>query len=359
MTASEEDAGRTAEAGRDAAAGAAFDAELAPALADQRIAVLLPCLNEATTIAEVVAAFRASLPGAAIYVYDNDSDDDTAERARRAGAVVRVERQRGKGNVVRRMFADVEADIYVLADGDMTYDYDQAGAMVRQMLEQELDMLVSARDADESAHRPGHRAGNLLFNRLAGFLFGGEFTDIFSGYRVFSRRFVKSFPAVSRGFEIEAELTVHALDLRVRTAEVSHAYRARPAGSTSKLHAIPDGLRLLLTFLLLCKEVRPFSFFAVWALLLMAAAVILAVPLVITWLETGLVPRFPTAVLATGLALLGFLSLTCGTILDSLGRARHETKRLHYLSYGPRAPGPQTPAPQASAPQNPGHARRP
>lgn len=300
-----------------------------------RIAVLLPCLNEAASIDAVVRAFQTSLPSATVYVYDNGSDDDTAEIARRAGAVVRVETMRGKGNVVRRMFADIDADLFVLSDGDMTYDASKAPQLLEQLLEEELDMLVATRQPTEKAHRTGHALGNRLFNHLARLLFGGHFTDIFSGYRVFTRRFVKSFPAVSRGFEIEAELTVHALDLRVKVDEVALPYRARGAGSQSKLRTFRDGFKLLFTFLLLCKEVRPFAFFTVLSGLFAAVSIVLAYPIVMTWLDTGLVPRFPTAILCATLMVFAFLSLASGMVLDSVGKSRHEMKRLHYLALGP------------------------
>lgn len=303
-----------------------------------RIAVLLPCLNEAASIARVVEAFQTSLPGALVYVYDNDSDDGTAEIARRAGAVVHVETMRGKGNVVRRMFADIDADIFVLSDGDMTYDASKAPQLIEQLLEEELDMLVATRAPTEKAHRTGHALGNRLFNHLARLLFGGHFTDVFSGYRVFTRRFVKSFPAVSRGFEIESELTVHALDLRVKVAEVALPYRARGADSESKLRTFRDGFKLLLTFLLLCKEVRPFAFFTVLSGFFAADSIILAYPIMATWLETGLVPRLPTAVLCATLMIFAFMSLASGMVLDSVGKARHEMKRLHYLALGPLLP---------------------
>ena len=304
--------------------------------ADLRVAVLLPCLNEAATIAEMVRGFQAELPGAEIYVYDNNSTDDTAALARAAGARVRRESVQGKGNVVRRMFADIDADVYVMVDSDLTYDISQAGALVEQLIRDKLDMIVGARHAEvEGTFRPGHRFGNRAFNRAASMLFGSPFTDIFSGYRIFSRRFVKSFPAVSRGFEIEMELTVHALDLRVPILEVPVAYRARPSGSVSKLRTWPDGLRILRILFLLSKEVRPLAFFASWAALIAIVSVVLGYPIVTVWLETGLVPRIPTAILCTGLMVLASLSLACGFILDSVGKGRHEAKRLSYLSHPP------------------------
>jgi glycosyltransferase involved in cell wall biosynthesis len=304
----------------------------------RRVAVLLPCFEEEATVAETVRAFRRALPEAAVYVYDNNSTDRTAERAREAGAIVRREARQGKGNVVRRMFADIEADVYLIADADMTYDAASASVLVERLIAENLDMVVGARvPRDRAAHRPGHAFGNRLFNRIAALLFESQFTDIFSGYRVFSRSFVKSFPAITGGFEIETELTVHAIDLRVPVAEIPVPYAERPAGSASKLRSVRDGLRILWTLVLLAKEVRPFSFFALWAALFAATSLALAYPLLVTFWETGLVPRLPTAVLATGIMLLSFLSLACGLILDSVGRGRHEMKRLHYLGCGSAA----------------------
>lgn len=298
------------------------------------IVVLLPSYNEAMTIADVVNEFRHSLPEAQIYVFDNNSTDGTSERARQAGAVVQEERQQGKGNVVRRMFADVDADIYVLADADLTYDISRIPEFIDTLLEQRFDMLIGARRPEEgAAFRRGHKIGNRFFNRAAGLVFGSPFEDIFSGFRVFSRRFVKSFPAVSKGFEIELELTVHAIDLRVPVVELPVVYRPRPAGSHSKLNTISDGLRILRTLLLLFKEVRPLLFFGLVSAVLALVSLALGYPLAITYLETGLVPRLPTAVLATGLMLTAFVSLACGLILDSVGKSRHEAKRLHYLRY--------------------------
>lgn len=300
------------------------------------VAVLLPCLNEGVTISEVVGNFQADLPNARIYVYDNNSTDDTAVRAAAAGAVVRQESVQGKGNVVRRMFADIDADVYVMADSDLTYDTSNTGALIDRLLAEKLDMIVGARQAQQNGTFPaGHRFGNRLFNRIVSVLFGSRFTDIFSGYRILSRRFVKSFPAVSRGFEIETELTVHALDLRVPVVEIPVGYRARPAGSHSKLRTLPDGLRILRNLILLCKEVRPLAFFSAWAALIAAVSIVLGYPIFVVWLETGLVPRFPTAILCTGLMIMAFLSVACGLILDSVGKGRHEAKRLAYLSLPP------------------------
>ncbi len=296
------------------------------------IAVLIPCHNEAGTIEAVVAGFRRHLPSAAIYVYDNRSTDDTAERAARAGAIVRREPWAGKGNVVRRMFSDIEADVYVMADGDDTYDPSAAPRMIGVLAEERVDMVVGVRQGIYgNAHRPGHGLGNRLFNGLYKRLIGPEFSDIFSGYRAFSRRFVKSFPAVSSGFEIETEISVHASQLRIPVAEIETEYRSRPPGSASKLRTVRDAARILGTTLLLYKETKPARLFGGISLALALAAVLLAIPIVTTFLETGLVPRFPTAILATGLMLLAGISATCGLILDSVARGRLEQKRIAYL----------------------------
>ena len=297
-----------------------------------RIAVLLPCYNEEAAIARTVISFRAALPDAIIYVYDNNSSDRTAEVAAAAGAVVRAERMQGKGHVVRRMFADVEADIYVMADGDATYDAAAAPALVAKLIDERLDMVVGARQSEvEEAYRRGHRLGNRLFTGLLARLFGRSFTDIFSGYRVFSRRFVKSFPALSAGFETETEISVHALELAMPVGEVVTAYGARPEGSVSKLSTYRDGWRIAKTILHLFRLERPVLFYGWIAFLLGMAALILAIPLAITYARTGLVPRFPTAILATGLTLLAALSFFTGLILDTVVRGRREVRRLHYL----------------------------
>ena len=305
-----------------------------PAGAPLRIAVLLPCYNEEAAIARTVAGFRAALPEAAIYVYDNNSSDRTGEVAAAAGAIVRTERMQGKGHVVRRMFADVEADVYVMADGDSTYDAAAAPSLVAKLVEEKLDMVVGARrDAVEEAYRRGHRLGNRLFNGLLSRLFGRTFSDIFSGYRVFSRRFAKSFPALARGFETETEISVHALELAMPVAEVVTVYGARPEGSQSKLNTYRDGWRILKTILHLVRIERPVLFYGGFGLLLAAIAVGISIPLVITWIETGLVPRFPTAILATGLMIVAFMSFMCGLILDTVVRGRREVRRLFYLSF--------------------------
>jgi len=299
-----------------------------------RIAVILPCYNEEAAIAETVAGFRAALPGATIYVYDNNSCDRTIALARGAGAVVRTERQQGKGHVVRRMFADVDADIYVMADGDLTYDPNAAPEMVRMLVDEQFDMVVGTRQHEEAeAYRGGHVIGNRLFTGLLARLFGRSFTDIFSGYRVFSRRFVKSFPVLSEGFEIETEISVHALELRMPVGELVTAYGARPEGSASKLSTYRDGWRILKTIGTLYRIERPVLFYGGIGALLLFAAVILAVPLLLTYLDTGLVPRFPTAILVTGMVVIAVLSFFAGLILDTVTRGRREMRRLAYLAY--------------------------
>jgi glycosyltransferase involved in cell wall biosynthesis len=304
-----------------------------------RIAVLLPCYNEEAAIAQTVAGFQAALPGAAIYVYDNNSSDRTREVAAAAGATVRTERMQGKGNVVRRMFADIEADIYVMADGDATYDAAAAPELVRRLIDERLDMVVGARKSEiEEAYRRGHRIGNRLFTGILAGLFGRTFSDIFSGYRVFSRRFVKSFPALSRGFETETEISVHALELAMPVAEIVTTYGARPEGSVSKLSTYRDGWRIMRTILHLFRIERPVLFYGGFAAFLAVLAFVLAVPLAITFIETGLVPRFPTAILVTGLMIVAALSFSVGLILDTVVRGRREMRRLAYLSF-PAAEG--------------------
>jgi glycosyltransferase involved in cell wall biosynthesis len=304
----------------------------------QRLAVLVPCFNEQAAIAQVVADFRSALPEAAIYVYDNNSTDRTAEVARAAGAQVRRELHQGKGNVVRRMFADVEADIYVLVDGDATYDAPSARAMIARLSEDRLDMVVAARVEEEaSAYRPGHRTGNRLLTGFFASVFNATFSDILSGYRVFSRRFVKSFPVLSRGFEIETELSVHALELELAVAEMPTPYYARPAGSVSKLNTWRDGLRILSTILGLYRSERPLSFFSGLGIMLAIMSVGFAIPIFVTYFEQGIVPRIPTAVLSTGLMLLAFLSLVAGLVLDTVTKGRREMKLIAYLEQ--RAPG--------------------
>jgi glycosyltransferase involved in cell wall biosynthesis len=307
---------------------------------EPRIAVLLPCYNEEAAIAATVRGFREALPGATIYVYDNNSRDGTREVATQAGAVVRTERQQGKGHVVRRMFADIDADIYVMADGDLTYDPRSAEAMVGMLLADQLDMVVGTRRHEaKEAYRGGHRIGNRMFTGLLSGLFGRTFTDIFSGYRVFSRRFVKSFPVLSQGFEIETEMSVHALELRMPVGELETAYASRPEGSQSKLSTWSDGWRILKTIATLYRVERPALFYGSIGALLVALAVVLAVPLVVTYVHTGLVPRVPTAILVTGMVIVAVLCFFAGLILDTVTRGRREVRRLAYLSLS----GPATP----------------
>jgi glycosyltransferase involved in cell wall biosynthesis len=300
--------------------------------------VLLPCFNEEAAIAATVAGFRAALPGAVIYVYDNNSSDRTREIAAGAGAVVRTERQQGKGHVVRRMFADIDADVYLMADGDLTYDPKAAPAMVDQLIAEQLDMVVGTRRHDaRDAYRGGHVLGNKLFTGLLSGLFGRSFSDIFSGYRVFSRRFVKSFPVLSSGFEIETEISVHALELRMPVGEVETAYGARPEGSHSKLSTYSDGWRILKTIVTLYRIERPVLFYGGIGALLLALAIVLSIPLVVTYAHTGLVPRVPTAILVTGITIVAVLCVFAGLILDTVTRGRREVRRLAYLAL--TAPG--------------------
>ncbi|MBR0711907.1 glycosyltransferase family 2 protein [Bradyrhizobium liaoningense] len=298
-----------------------------------RIAVLVPCYNEEAAVACVAAGFRAALPSAEIYVYDNNSRDRTTAVAREAGAIVRSERRQGKGHVVRRMFADVEADIYVLVDGDATYDAPSAPRMIDKLLDEHLDMVVGLRiDQSQAAYRLGHRTGNRMLTGFLAWTFGRDFQDILSGYRVFSRRFVKSFPVLSDGFEIETELAVYALELSLPVAEVETPYYARPEGSFSKLNTWRDGFRILGTMLKLYRAEKPLRFFSAIAILLAAVSIVLAIPIVITFIETGLVPRFPTAILSMGLMIMAMLSLSSGLVLDTVTRGRQEMKMLAYLS---------------------------
>jgi glycosyltransferase involved in cell wall biosynthesis len=305
-----------------------------------KIAVLLPCYNEEAAIGQTVLDFRAALPGAKIYVYDNNSTDKTAEVAAKAGAIVRTETMQGKGRVVRRMFADVRADVYIMADGDATYEAAAAPTLIKLLLDENLDMVVGARKSEvEAAYRRGHRLGNRLLTGMLARLFGRTFTDILSGYRVFSNRFVKSFPVLAAGFEIETEMSVHALEMRMPVAERITAYAARPEGSVSKLSTYRDGWRILNTIIRLFRFERPIAFFGGIASIIAIAALILAVPLFITYFETGEVPRFPTAILVTGMMILATLNVMAGLILDTVVRGRLELRRLAYLSYP--APGVQ------------------
>ncbi|WP_442680121.1 glycosyltransferase family 2 protein [Sphingomonas sp. ASY06-1R] len=301
--------------------------------ADLRVAVILPCYNEEAAIGATVAGFRAALPDAAIFVFDNNSSDQTAANAAAAGAIVRRETMQGKGHVVRRMFADIEADIYVMADGDATYDAAAAPAMIERLVAEHLDMVVGARASEvDAAYRRGHRFGNLVLTGILARLFGRTFSDILSGYRVFSRRFVKSFPILSAGFEIETEISVHALELRMPVSEIVTHYGARPVGSASKLSTYRDGWRILRTIMTLFRLERPVLYFGSIGALLGLIALILAAPLMVTYAHTGLVPRLPTAILATGLVIVAFLCFFTGLILDTVVRGRREVRRLAYLA---------------------------
>jgi glycosyltransferase involved in cell wall biosynthesis len=298
------------------------------------IAVLVPCLNEAAAIGKVVADFRAALPTARVYVYDNNSTDDTAAVAIAAGADVRSERRPGKGNVVRRMFQDIDADVYIMVDGDDTYDAAIAPQLVDRLVADNLDMLVGRRvETHEAAYRAGHRFGNRVLTGLVSRLFGSQIGDMLSGYRVFSRRFAKSFPSSSREFEIETELTVHALQMRMAIAEVDTSYKERPPGSASKLRTFRDGWRILVTIINLIRNERPLLFFSLIGLVLAAIAVALGIPVVLEYVDTGKVPRFPTAILCSALVVIAVVCVATGFILDLVAHVRREAKRLAYLRY--------------------------
>jgi len=297
------------------------------------IAVLVPCYNEEAAIGAVVSNFRRVLPRATVYVYDNNSSDNTIEVARAAGAIVRVETLQGKGNVVRRMFSDIDADVFVMVDGDDTYDADAAPKLISALINGCLDMVNGRRQNNaDKAYRPGHKFGNVLLTSLVSIIFGNRFDDMLSGYKIFSRRFAKSFPSLSSGFEIETELTVHALELGMPVTEIDTDYGERPEGSESKLSTFGDGFRILKMIGILIKEERPLQFFASLTFALVICSLLISWPLVTTYLQTGLVPRFPTAILATGMMLMAFLSFACGLILDTVTRGRREMKRMQYLS---------------------------
>ncbi len=299
-----------------------------------KIAVLVPCYNEAVTIRQVVEDFHRVLPAATVYVYDNNSKDDTVAIARAAGAVVRSEPLQGKGHVVRRMFSDIDADVYVLVDGDSTYEAAAAPKMVQALIDDNLDIVNGVRESDiKEAYRPGHRFGNWLLTSLVAWMFGHRTTDMLTGYRVFSRRFVRSFPALTSGFEIETEIVVHALELRVLMRDYVTSYRERPEGSTSKLNTIRDGVRILKTIGFLIKEERPLTFFMTLGALLLILATAIFIPVFLEYLHTGTVRRFPTAILATGMVLSAMLSITCGLVLSTVTLGRREIKRLIYLQY--------------------------
>jgi glycosyltransferase involved in cell wall biosynthesis len=298
------------------------------------IAVLIPCYNEAGTVAEVVASFRKYLPEAVVYVYDNCSEDATAEVARRAGAVVVTSKIRGKGNVVRKMFADIDADVYLMADGDSTYTAEDARKMINALEEEKADMAVAVRrERSEAAYRIGHKFGNRVFNFIMRMLFRSPFRDIFSGYRAFSRRFVKTFPVTANGFDIEAELSIHALVLNIPFAEIDSVYLERPANSHSKLSTFRDGFKILFKIIKLLKETRPLFFFGVIFLMLFVCSAAISYPIIMKFIETGKVPRLPTAILSTGIMIISFLSLMCGVITDSITKSRTEIKKLHYLLF--------------------------
>lgn len=320
-------------------------------MSDPEIAVLVPCFNESAAIAKVVADFRAALPRATVYVYDNNSTDDTAAVAAAAGAEVRRETRRGKGNVVRRMFQDIEADIYVMVDGDDTYDASIAPALVDRLVADNLDMVVGKRiETHQAAYRAGHRLGNRVLTGLVRWLFGAQIDDMLSGYRVFSRRFVKSFPSFSREFEIETELTVHAMQMRMPVAEIASDYKERPPGSTSKLRTFRDGWRILLTITNLMRNERPLMFFSLLAAAIALIAVVLGVPVVLEFLATHEVRRFPTAILCSGLGVIAVVCQATGLVLDLVAHVRREAKRLIYLQHAaPRTHGVRRPDVEATA----------
>ena len=300
----------------------------------KKIAITIPCYNEAAAISGVVSAFADAMPEADIFVYDNASTDDTVEIAKKSGAIVYTEPDKGKGNVVRRMFADIDADIYVIVDGDGTYDASKCSEMIHRLINNNLDMVVATRKAINSkdAYRPGHVFGNWMLTRSVSYLFGHGFTDMLSGYRVMSRRFVKSFPIISKGFEIETEMTIHALQMRASYEEMETMYDSRPEGSESKLSTFRDGFRILKMIFLLFKDERPFHFFGLFSLFLFVSSIILAIPIFITYSETGMVPRLPTAILSASLMILSFFSIVSGLILDGLSRSKLKVKRISYLS---------------------------
>jgi glycosyltransferase involved in cell wall biosynthesis len=316
-------------------------------VSEPEIAVLVPCFNESAAIAKVVADFRAALPRATVYVYDNNSTDDTSAIAASAGAEVRRETRRGKGNVMRRMFQDIEADVYVMVDGDDTYDAAVAPGLVDRLIADDLDMVVGKRvETHQAAYRAGHRLGNRVLTGLVRWLFGARIDDMLSGYRVFSRRFVKSFPSFSREFEIETELTVHAMQLRMPVAEIATNYKERPPGSTSKLRTFRDGWRILLAIVNLMRNERPLMFFSLIGFVLAVIALVLGIPVVLAYLATGEVRRFPTAILCSGLGVIAVMSAATGLILDLVAHVRREARRLVYL---------QHPAPRAARRPDAGH----
>lgn len=319
----------------DSRVDAALDTRSATGLAGSvDIAVLIPCYNEEVTIAAVVKDFQVALPRCSVYVYDNNSKDNTRTVAHAAGAIVRTERLQGKGHVVRRMFADIDADIYVLVDGDNTYETSAVSDLIYMLVTENLDMVTGTRShGTNDAYRRGHQFGNAVLTGAVGMIFGTRVSDMLSGYRVFSRRFVKSFPALSKGFETETEFTVHALELQMPVGEQLTKYGARPTGSVSKLRTISDGIRIARVIVVLIKDERPLQFFSALSLLLLIIALVLGIPVISEFLETGLVPRFPTAILAASLVMVSFLAAASGLILDTVSRGRREMRRLFYLSF--------------------------
>jgi glycosyltransferase involved in cell wall biosynthesis len=300
----------------------------------QKLAVLIPCFDEETTIEKVVSDFKSALPSALIYVYDNASNDATSIVAKDAGALVFKEPNKGKGNVIRRMFADVEADVFIMVDGDATYDASMAQRMIDELVQNNLDIVIATRTASDSdAYRSGHVLGNKAITGAVSFIFKGGFTDMLSGYRVMSKRFVKTFPIVSNGFEIETEMAIHILQLGLPYREINTQYDPRPVGSESKLNTWSDGIRILKMIIFLFKEQKPFQLFGIFFLFLMILSISLSIPLTLTYIETGLVPRLPTAILIIGMTIMAFVSLSAGIILDTVSRSKLENKRLHYLSY--------------------------
>lgn len=300
---------------------------------NNRVAVLIPCFNESKTIVNVINDFRQEIPDAAITVYDNGSEDNTLILAKQANAIVKVVPERGKGQVIRRMFADIDADIYVMVDGDATYDAKSVGGAIELLTTQMLDMVICVRHScEKSAYRAGHILGNKLFNKAIQWLFGHLSQDVCSGYRVFSRRFVKSFPIVSQGFEIEAEMTIHALQLGLPVGEIETPYRGRPKGSMSKLNTLRDGGRIFWMILWLFISNKPMALFGWLFAVFVMLALALGLPIVVDFIHTGLVPKIPTAILAASLGILSSICLACGIVLDSVSKARLETKRFWYLN---------------------------
>ena len=298
-----------------------------------KVAVLIPCYNEAISIAQVVRDCHQYLPGAEVYVYDNNSTDNTKEIAQKEGALVYQEKHQGKGNVVRRMFADVDADVYVMTDGDATYDIASVPAMIQKLVDEKLDVVTGVRKSvEQETYRAGHQFGNWLMTKVVHLFFGRQTDDMLSGLRVFSRRFVKSFPANSKGFEIETEITVYASSMRLPVADYQTPYYARPVGSVSKLSTFKDGWKILKMIAMLIKEERPLFFFGLGAVVFALLSLVSAIPLILHYLETGLVPRIPTAILSVGFGLCAGVSLAIALILDTVSKSRKENRRVQYLN---------------------------